>query len=158
MTQGFRFLWMTMGLLALAACADLYPSTTRPDYAIRVAPTKDGNGVALPPACPSWNDHAVNPFDNQPYPQFGCATAKNLAGMAEKPNDLIEGRSLAPQRGVIAVGAVRRYDNNQTRGLIMPSADTSAVAVTTASTPGSNMTGDITAGGNPATSAAPGAP
>lgn len=143
------FALMAPFLLAVAACAEWFPPTPQPDYAIRVAPTVDGRGEATPPPCPAWSEAVTNPFDNQPYPQYGCAHARNLAAMAERPEDLVEGRKLANQRGVLAVGAVRRYDNNQTRGLVMPSADTNSIAATTASSPSSSMTGDITAGGAP---------
>ncbi len=156
-----RFLtlaFLTPCLLALAACANWFPPTAQPDYAIRVAPTVDGHGEATPPPCPSWSGAVTNPFDNQPYPQYGCAHARNLAAMIERPNDLVEGRNLANQRGVMAVGAVRRYDNNQPRGLVMPSADTNAIAATTAASPSSGMTGDITAGGSPAAGGAAAAP
>ena len=141
-----RLVFLASGLLALAAC-DMYTPTLHPDYAIRVTPTTHEGvkgSVATPPPCPSWNTEMADPFDNQPMPQFGCATARNLASTIENPNDLVEGRTLGKQRGVAAVGAVRRYDNNQTRGLIMPAAETSAAAVTTASTGSSSMTGDIT--------------
>jgi pilus assembly protein CpaD len=133
---------MTSGLLTLAACAD---PTPHPDYAIRVIPTASG-GVAIPPACPSWSTSVSNPLDNQPVPQFGCATARNLAAMVERPNDLIQGRTMGDARGVTAVGAVRRYDNDQTRGLIIPGTEVNQPAVTTSSSGTSSLTGDITGG------------
>jgi len=131
----------------LAACTSPYEPTLRPDYSIRVIPTKQG-GLAIPPECPSWAEETADPFDNQPLPQFGCASARNLAAMVEKPEDLVIGRKLDNARGVLAVGAVRRYDNNQTRGLVMPGPDNSQVAITTAPTAASEMTGDVTAGGS----------
>ena len=143
-----RLAFSLFGLMALTACVDPYAPTLRPDYVIRVTP-KDAQhqqSVATPPKCPSWNTALADPFDNQPLPQFGCAHARNLASMVENPNDLVEGRSLADARGVAAVGAVRRYDNNQPRGLITPDSDTSQQAVTTAPTPTSAMTGDVTGG------------
>jgi type IV pilus biogenesis protein CpaD/CtpE len=142
----FRPLFFAVGLLTLAACENPYASTLRPDYTIRVTPTAAGN-VATAPTCPSWNDESVNPFDNQPLPQFGCATARNLADMIENPKDIVEGREMGKERGVTAVGAVRRYDNNQTRGLIMPSADSSKSAATTSPSSSSSIVGDVTGGG-----------
>ncbi len=150
------FTFVSLAMLALAACADPYPPTPKPDYAIRIAPSAKGL-VAVPPECPSYATATIDPYDNQPLPQFGCANARNLAMMVEKPEDLLKGREMGDTRGVIAVGAMRRYDNNQTRGLIdTTSSPNSAVATTTASTPSSGMTGDA-AGGSGAASAAPAA-
>lgn len=127
-------------LLFVAACADIDP-TLRPDYAIRVVPTAQG-GVAFPPACPSYAAETANPFDNQPMPQYGCADARNLAAMVERPNDLVQPQDIGPMRGVAAVGAERRYDNNQTRGLIWTGTDPNVVATTTSPAPASSMSGD----------------
>ena len=132
-------------VLALAAC-DLYPPTPHPDYTIHVVSTPQGD-VAVPPTCASYVTAVQDPFDNQPQPQFGCATARNLALSVERPSDLVQGRELGPERGVNAVGSIRRYDNNQTRGLIDPESSTdSIVSITTAPVSNSPMTGDITGG------------
>ena len=130
-------------LLTLTACVDPYDPTMRPDYAIRVTPTQDG-GIAVAPPCPSWATETSDPYDNQPVPQFGCADARNLAAQVETPNDLVQARPMGDMRGVTAVGAIRRYDNNQTRGLIIPGAESSQAATTTSATAASPMTGDVT--------------
>jgi|GEM_PF-975337 hypothetical protein len=148
-----HLIFFACGFLALTACDDLYTPTPRPYYVIRVTPTAQGD-VATPPTCASWNTDVVDPFDNQPTPQFGCATMRNLASMAENPDDLVEGRPLADARGVTSVGAVRRYDNNQPRGFIMPANEDSQPAVTTASTAASAMTGDVTGGAGSSSSSA----
>lgn len=148
-----RTLILSIGLLALTGCEDFYVSTLRPDYTIRVTPTPQGS-VATAPECPSWNDAGVNPFDNQPLPQFGCANARNLADLVENPDDLVEGRTMGKERGVTLVGSIRRHDNNQTRGLILPTAETSQAATTTSSGAASSMTGDVT-GGTSAGASAP---
>jgi len=140
-----RTLILSVGLLALTGCEDLYLSTMRPDYTIRVTPTPQGS-VATAPECPTWSDNTVNPFDNQPLPQYGCAHARNLADMVENPDDLIEGRTLGNGRGVTHVGAVRRYDNNQPRGLVWTGKDVNEVAKTTAPTATSPLSGDATGG------------
>jgi hypothetical protein len=137
-----QFLILVAALLTVGC--DLYTPTMKPDYTINVVPTAAG-AVAVAPTCPSWAENTLNPYDNQPLPQFGCASARNLAMMAERPEDLVKGRELGPTRGVPLVGAIRRYDNNQTRGLIFPSSQPDTVVdVTTASTPASTMTGDVT--------------
>lgn len=160
-----RYLFL-LGLVALASCDSLsapqiYPPTPKPDYTIKVVPTANGL-AAIPPGCPSWSTATADPYDNQPLPQFGCANARNLAMMIEEPKDLVHGRDAGnSSSGVLTVGAMRRYYNNQTRGLIDTdtAADTS-VAVTTSSTAASPMSGDnITGGGSSSSSsAAPAAP
>jgi len=139
---------MALTPLVIAGCMDPYPPTLKPDYTIRVISSPKGD-IAVPPECPSWATATADPYDNQPPPQYGCATARNLALMVEKPGDLVHGRELGAQRGVTAVGAIRRYDNNQTRGLIYPAASPgTSVEVTSASTATSSMTGDMPQGGS----------
>jgi hypothetical protein len=148
---------MSFGLLTLAACSSPYGGTPRPDYTIRVVPTPNGP-IAVAPTCPSWATDTSDPFDNQPIPQFGCANARNLALMVEQPEDLVKGRDLGPARATTTVGAIRRYDNNQTRGLLDP--DTSpdmAAAVTTSSTASSSLSGDATGSASSSSSSAPAA-
>ena len=142
-------LTLSLGLMTLTACADPYAPTMKPDYAIRVMTTPNG-AVAVPPQCPSWATAVTDPYDNQLTPQMGCASARNLAMSVENPNDLIRGRELGPERGVGAVGSIRRYDAGQTRGLIDPNtAADSSIAATTSSAPASGISGDVT-GGAPA--------
>lgn len=149
------FYAVCLALLALTACEDPYPSTPRPDNTIRVISTPKGS-AALPPKCLSWTAATVDPYDNQLLPQYGCATARNLALEIERPEDLVHGRELGPERGVTAVGAVRRYDNNQTRGLIDPENGTdSTAAATTAANQSSKMTGDVTGGTASSAAASP---
>ena len=88
----------------------------------------------------------TDPYDNQLTPQFGCSNARNLALSVERPDDLVHGRELGPQRAATAVGSIRRYDNDQTRGLIDPNTNAdSSLAATTSSAPASAMSGDVTA-------------
>jgi type IV pilus biogenesis protein CpaD/CtpE len=106
--------------------------------------TSDGF-VAIPPGCPSNVTDVTDPYDNQPRPQFGCADARNLAMMAERPEDIVKPRDLGPASGVTSTGAILRYNNNQTRGLIYTtSSPDSAVDTTTANTAASGITGDLT--------------
>lgn len=134
---------LLLSVIPLTAC-QIYQPTPKPDYTINVVPTSKGM-TAVPPTCPNWATDITDPYDNQPVPQFGCASARNLALMAEKPEDLVTGRDLGDTRGVKMVGAVRRYDNDQTRGLVYTSSSLdSAVDVTTSPSPNSSMTGDVT--------------
>lgn len=146
------FLMTLIGSFAVAACVDPYQPTPHPDYTIHVVSTPKGD-VAIPPTCPSWATATTDPYDNQSLPQFGCAYYRNLALAVERPNDLVHGRDLGPMRGVTAVGAIRRYDNNQTRGLLDPNTNPdTAVATTSATTPASSMSGDVTGGASASSS------
>ena len=141
---------LTLALLTLTtltACESLYPPTPKPDHTIRVMPTENGL-VAVPPDCLNWSKDTMNPYDNQVLPQFGCANARNLAMMVEKPEDLLKGRDGGKAIGVTTVGAMHRYYNNQTRGLIWTSeTDPNSVATTTAPSAASPLTGEIVSGG-----------
>jgi hypothetical protein len=132
---------LAFGFLALAGCT-IYDPTPKPDYTIRVMPSPGGM-VAIPPTCPSYATAVKDPYDNQPMPQFGCANARDLALMIEKPEDLVGGRSMGDASGVTTVGAVRRYYNNQTRGLLWTGTDPNQLSNTTAPTPSSAITGEI---------------
>lgn len=141
---GFGLVSIGTACLALAACDTLFPPTPTPDYTIKVVPGPNGM-TAVPPACLNWTNAVADPYDNQPLPQFGCANTRNLAFMVDRPEDLIHGRDFGDSSGVMAVGAMRRYYGNQTRGLLDSSASPdSSVAITTASTPASGITGDAT--------------
>ena len=148
------FVALFIGVIGVAGCADPYPPTLRPDYTIHVVSTPKGD-VAIPPACPSWTVSQPDPFDNQLFPQYGCATARNLALEVERPDDLVQGRQLGPERGVNAVGSIRRYDNNQTRGLIDPDTNPdSSASITTSSTAASALSGDVTGSASSSAAAA----
>jgi pilus assembly protein CpaD len=44
--------------------------------------------VAVPPACGLWNRDVGFEPERVPYPQFGCATQRNVAGMVANARDL----------------------------------------------------------------------
>lgn len=135
-------LLLIVSLPILAACEDPYPPTPKPDLTIRVEPTPQGL-TAVPPECLSWPSATIDPFDNQSLPQHGCASARNLALMAENPNDLVKGREMGSANGVTINGAMVRYNNNQTRALIWTGTDPNDIAKTTASTSTSTLTGEV---------------
>jgi hypothetical protein len=145
----FAGLILVTSVLGLAGCG---PTTPSPDYAIRVVPSSDGrSAMAIPPDCPRWSDNENNFFDNQPFPQFGCADARNLAAMVERPEDLLHGRELGPASGVLTAGSIVRYNNNQTRGLLSPSQQPdNSVDVTTAPSANSGLTGETPESGSSA--------
>ena len=137
----FLNLLLIAGALGLGGCST---SESAPSYAIQVIPATDAHtAVAIPPDCANWSDNDINFFNNQPLPQFGCADARNLAVMIDRPEDLLHGRELGPASGVLAAGSIVRYNNNQTRGLINTGQQpTTSVDVTTASSPNSSLTGE----------------
>ena len=139
-----RNLVVLTSLIALGAC-QMYDPTEKPDYTIRVM---QSNGIytAIPPNCPSWSTATLDPYDNQRDPQFGCSSARNLAMMVDKPEDLVHPRSTDPGRSVSDVGAIKRYDNSQTRGLIWTSTDPNQISTTTSSTATSPLAGDSAGG------------
>lgn len=56
------------------------------------------------PGCPDWNSTPLLPQPSQP--NFGCATASNLAAMIADPNDLLAGK-VAPDTGSSAATATK---------------------------------------------------
>jgi hypothetical protein len=148
---------LAFGFIALAGCT-LYDPTPKPDYTIRVVPAPNGTMVALPPTCPSYATATADPYDNQPMPQFGCATARNLAFEIERPEDLVGGRTMGDADGVTTVGAMRRYYNNQTRGLLWTGSDPSQASTSTMSTTTSAITGEVSPPSTSAGSSASGSP
>ncbi|MBV8061215.1 MAG: hypothetical protein JO126_09215 [Alphaproteobacteria bacterium] len=137
-----------LALTALAAC-DLPPPTTVPNYTVKVNQNAQGQWVAVPPDCLDWTQNTASDFDNMPMPQFGCATARNLAMMVDHPHDLLQGRPTELARGTVAAASINSYDSNQTRGLIDPfTPNTSGIAVTTAPSASSGGAGSGSGSGS----------
>lgn len=91
----------------------------KPDYRIKLMSAPNGKGVvAVPPECPSWTDVASGPLENQPWPQYGCAQARNLAAQIERPEDLIQGRPSDRIDAEVNAAAVDRYRLGRTKQLI----------------------------------------
>ena len=44
---------------------------------------------AIAPECGDWSEDVARNRENLPYPNYGCATQRNLAHMAANPNDLV---------------------------------------------------------------------
>lgn len=108
--------------LLLGGCAENPPT---PDYRIKVMPHPAGQGsLAIPPECPSWTTYgAGDPLDNQPWPTYGCAQARNLAAQVERPEDLTEGRASSPADAVVSASTIARYRAGKTTPLIDPNAN-----------------------------------
>jgi pilus assembly protein CpaD len=94
-----------------------------PDYRIKLATLPNGETEAVPPMCPDWRTVHNGPFQNEPWPQYGCANARNLAAMVEDPEDLIVGKELGPASGTVTAYSMKRYNEGKTTALIDPNAD-----------------------------------
>lgn len=61
------------------------------------------------PDCGTWTDGNRSDFNNQPWPDFGCASLRNTALMVADPADLSHPGGLGPGSGEIAAGAIERH-------------------------------------------------
>ncbi len=118
---------LALTVVALSGCegpyfANAFEPAPAPDYRIKVTTGPDGLPVALPPDCPDWHSSYRGALQNEPWPQYGCANARNLAAMVERPDDLIEGRDPGPASGHMAAFAMKRYEAGKTIPLIDPNA------------------------------------
>lgn len=53
--------------------------------------------AAIGPTCGDWSEDVARNPHNLPYPNFGCATQRNLAAMAANPTDLMFPAQEAPR-------------------------------------------------------------
>src|SRR5262245_15869651 len=61
------------------------------------------------PDCPGYNQPITLDYEWRPESPFGCANAVNFARMVANPNDIAQGRALAPGDGTNNVMAIQRY-------------------------------------------------
>jgi pilus assembly protein CpaD len=116
-------------LLLLCGCTGYDPDEPKPDYRIKLMRSNDGKRtIAVPPDCPDWNTVSTNPLENQPWPQYGCSTARNLAAQVVRPEDLIDGRDSGSTHGATSALAMGRYIDGKTRPLVDPNAKAPAVS------------------------------
>lgn len=123
-------------LLAIGGCAS-WERTPTPDYRISLVPAADGKMMAVSAPCPDWRTHNLGAFQNDPWPQYGCASARNLAVMLDQPADLVAGRPMEHANAETTSAAMERYITGKT----MPLMDPSAAAPQNASSGGSGATG-----------------
>lgn len=111
--------------LMVSGCESLNDAPRAPDYRIQVVPSPDGNGyIAIPPTCPDWRTETTDPWDNNPWPQYGCATQRNLAMMIDRPEDLVRGRDLSAANGTVVAAGMARYQKGKTTALVDPNSST----------------------------------
>lgn len=119
------------GLVLLAALGGC-ETGPKPDHRIKLMPSADGKRtIAVPPECLSWHDAATGPLENQPWPQYGCAQARNLAAQVERPEDLMQGKPLGPADGVMSAASIQNYRAGKTKALIDAKSDAPIAQVAT---------------------------
>jgi pilus assembly protein CpaD len=73
--------------------------------------------VALP-QCPDWSADPRRGYNNQPFSNWGCATAINFGTMLADPRDLIRGKEPGPADGERLAKSIERYRLDKVRPLI----------------------------------------
>jgi hypothetical protein len=124
----------------LGGCDTPYSESPAPDYRVRLMTAPGGQLVAVPPECLDWRTVRNGALQNQPWPQFGCSQARNLAAMVEQPEDLAEGRDWGMANGEMAASTMKRYEAGRTMPLIDPNAKTPA-AISSVMTAGEDKGG-----------------
>ncbi|MDD3181254.1 MAG: CpaD family pilus assembly lipoprotein [Alphaproteobacteria bacterium] len=122
-TNSLRLCLSCLVLLAVLGGCDTTMGP-KPDNRIKLMPSADSKRtIAVPPECLSWHDAANDPLANTPTPQYGCATARNLAAQVERPEDLAEGKPLGTGDGVLSAASIQNYRAGRTKPLIDAKAD-----------------------------------
>lgn len=75
------------------------------------------------PGCPDWTSEPTFTFNNTVHSNYGCATASNLGMMIADPEDLINGRTLAPADGDYLRTSIDNYRAGKTKALLDPKGD-----------------------------------
>ena len=65
--------------------------------------------------CPSWVQSPDDFHANRPSPDLGCSNRENLGQMVEDPNDLKQGKDLAPADSQRESDAVKRYEEGHVK-------------------------------------------
>jgi hypothetical protein len=117
----FRFCLVCLAVTTLLGACEVAPS---PDHTIKLMPSADGKRtIAVPPECLSWHNYANGPLENQPWPQYGCAQARNLAAQVERPEDLVAGKPLGSGDAVLSSASIQNYRAGKTKALIDAKSD-----------------------------------
>ena len=68
-------------------------------------------------ACASWFNFPADMHSNRDSPFLGCANDANLAAMVAHPEDLVQGRTLAPADGAHTARAVEMWREGKQKPL-----------------------------------------
>ena len=77
--------------------------------------------VAIAPNCPDFSRSEIIDYTNHNSSNFGCANAAALALSVADPKDLARGRTTDGASGVHQDGAVRRYETDTVKELLISS-------------------------------------
>lgn len=64
-------------------------------------------------ACGDWSTNWADTADNQPTPNFGCATQHNLAAMIADPRDLVEPRAMEASDATRRATVLGHYEKGE---------------------------------------------
>ena len=67
--------------------------------------------AAVGPKCGDWSENILRNPQVLPYPNFGCASQRNLAGMIENPTDLLYPAQETPRLSERRAAAYQAYIN-----------------------------------------------
>ena len=94
-----RRLMLDGGYSESSIAVEAYHATAR-DAPLRISYMRY---VAEAPDCgQDWSENLARTYQNTPYPNFGCATQRNLAVMVANPADLLGPRTMTPSAAQIA--------------------------------------------------------
>ena len=65
--------------------------------------------AAIGPKCGDWSENVQRNRENLPYPNFGCASQRNLAAMVSTPTDLVYPAQETPRLGERRAAAFKAY-------------------------------------------------
>jgi pilus assembly protein CpaD len=72
--------------------------------------------VAVTTECGDWSTNVGFNYENDPYPNFGCAYQNNIAAMVANPEDLESPRSMSPAMADNRIEVMKVYFDNKTAG------------------------------------------
>lgn len=76
--------------------------------------------VAEAPECGHWPENIASDRRNLPYPNFGCATQRNLAMQIANPGDLLGPRTMTPSAGERRDVVWEKYQKGEETGSKFP--------------------------------------
>ena len=65
--------------------------------------------AAMPPECGDWSANIARDRQNVPYPNFGCASQRNLAAMIANPTDLVLSAEETPRSSEVRSFQWKKY-------------------------------------------------
>ena len=73
--------------------------------------------AAIGPTCGDWSEDVARNPHNLPYPNFGCATQRNLAAMAANPTDLMFPAQETPRGSATRAVDTKNFSTNMGKGI-----------------------------------------